>query len=241
MIINPDRIKTALAGEDFQLAYFCEATWDIVYYRKRSPSLFERIAIHQGWRRGQQMGQVVSASVECSIVPGRTALKGMAEVSCITEIASDAGRGSTVLESSTDARTWEDALIAVGPARASSFAGEVGAALLEETKDDRCAVQRYEQIITIDRDLNELRQTLRSRASPEQQSVVDQILKCRIRWIPEGRIYYELAALTVVLCAADVGPTVRWYVGLDPEDGRNALGRQLQILASRFANEPGWD
>jgi hypothetical protein len=240
MMIDPKRIEAGLTPSGFRLAYFDSATLAVVFFRRRNDELFERIAIGQGRQRGQEWGQIVDAGVEATIVPGRTALKGMAEVACIMEVASDS-RGSTSLEAPEDARRWEDALIKAGPPRAKAFADEVGPSLLESTKVQRESVKRYGELIGFDHNPQQLVQELNDRATPRQRSEVDRILKTPIVWIFGGRIYYELAALTIALCAAEVKGNPEWFWGIDPAQSTDRrLMIELQILASRFAHEPGW-
>src|SRR5437016_441907 len=107
MKIKPKRIVAGLTLQGFQLGFSEEGWTEFVFVRKHGPDLFERISVGQGYQRGGRVGDIVSASVECAITPGRTALKGMAEVECLTEIASDPKTGWTALAGEPDAIDWE--------------------------------------------------------------------------------------------------------------------------------------
>jgi hypothetical protein len=242
MKINPKRIVDRLGQHGFQLAYFDEGWSQFVSIRKQAPELFSGISIRQGWERGGKLGDIVSASVRCAISPGRTALKGMAEVKCLFEVASDRETGSTTLVGAEDALQWEAKLIAIAPSRAAAFADQVGEELLSKTSEARTAAKKYlERCQSAGSTTEEMLSRLKSQADENQLREAKRILGQSIIWNENQQVFYEIAALAISLFVGEVEGDEKWLVGREADSGTDrGLLIRTQLMASKLMGEPGW-
>jgi hypothetical protein len=242
MKIDPQQIIDGLSLHGFQFSYRDDRWHEFVVVKKRGSELFERISIHQGRQSGGKIGDVVSAYVECAITPGRTALKGMAEVECLSEIANDPERGCAKLAGSLDARQWETKLIATAPARAAAFADSVGPQLLASTSDPRNAAAKYLARCRAAGSTPEgMLSHLGSQANDGQLRRSQRIASGSIIWNHEHLDFYEIAALAITLFFEEVEGDKYWLVGPDGETTKDpGLRFRMQLIAGQLIGEPGW-
>jgi len=244
MKIDPKRILDRLAPQGFQLAFVDEGWSGFSLVRKHRKDLFEQIRIGQGSQRGGQLGDQVEAGVQCAIVPGQTALKGMAEYVPLIEIASETETGWTKLANEADAVQWESKLFAVAPLRVVELANEVGDELLSRTSEARTAATEYlAKCYAAGSTPLEMLSKLTAQADDSHLSEANRVLSRPIICIPDGRVFYHVAALAISLFAREVEGDKNWLVGREPNTWKwedRGLMVRLQIMASKLACEPGW-
>jgi hypothetical protein len=244
MKINPQRLLNGLGSQGFQFAYSEEEWSSFVLVRAHTNCLFEQIRIGQGSQRGGRVGDQVEAGVQCAIVPGRTALKGMAEYVPLTEIASDVHTGWTKLVTQAEAIAWESKLIEAAPIRATELANQVGDALLSRTGEARGAANQYlARCAAVGSTPQEMLNKLTSQADQFMLHEAKRIVSRPIVCIPDGALFYQVAALAISLFSEEIEGDKNWLVGREPdaasEEDRGLMVR-LQVMASRLACEPGW-
>jgi hypothetical protein len=84
---------------------------------------------------------------------------------------------------------------------------------------------------------------LTDQASQLQLDEASRVMSRSIICIPEGRIFYQVAALAISIRAAQVEGDKNWLAGREPNtwewEDRGLIVR-LQIMASKLVCEPGW-
>jgi hypothetical protein len=242
MKIDLKRIAMHLHSAGFEVGFIEQGASHAVFVRKHADGLFARMSIDQGFQRGGRVGDLVGASVACAITPGRTALKGMAEVLCLTEIASEPETGWTALADKAAGLEWESKFCAVAPTRANEFAARVGPTLLASTKQARDASNQYlERCRLFGPTTQEMLLSMKARMSGRQESECQRIMKRPIICIPNGKEFYDVAVHAIALYAGEVEGDPHWFEGKKPDfdDDRGPMIR-LQFIASKLAMEPGW-
>jgi hypothetical protein len=241
MKISIDRIGKKLKGDGFELAFFNKISYEIDFVRRFSRDLFERIEIHQGYQRGGKKGDVVSASVACSIVPGETFLKGMGETRCLTEIAAEPD-GWTFLSGKADAEKWEDQLARVGPQQAHAMCVEHGPRIASSTLAVRDLGRGcLESCRKLAASPKELLAAINSQAQGWQLEEWKRILRCRVPVFPNEDLFHEIAVLAIVVHSGKLKGDARWFVGKDPDSAEDReLMILIQFMASILAGEPAW-
>jgi hypothetical protein len=200
------------------------------FVRGYPDELFGSISISQGF--GGEAAYSLGASVYCAVVPGWTAVKGLASAECITELGES---GWADISDENDALEWEARLLTCGPRKLDDYVRAVGPDLLRKTADIRAAAREY-GARGKDRSLAELR----SAATAAQLQDATAVLDLWVILIPDGGDYYESAALLIAMYADEVEQRPARIRERDGEFPSDDLMGLLQILASRLSNEPGW-
>jgi hypothetical protein len=204
--------------------------------------LFERISIGHGNRRGERVGTFVGASVECAIVPGWTVLKGLAESVCLIDVAGDPESGWSTISHKEETMAWEASLALHGPRRAMEMSALSGGRPLSQTHDARAAAARYLAKLPRSFDVQHVTGSLRMIATKSQVAEADRVIRSPIICIPDGRRYYETAALLIAIYSDEVEACPGWLNGRDPDSATDrGLMTRLQFMASVLACEPGWE
>lgn len=242
MRISLDRLSETLAASGFMLSYFSEWTHDIVFVKSFSGGLFERIMIRQGYEQGGRPGDFVSASVQCSIVPGRTFLKGMGQHRCVVEVAEGTRRGSTRLRNEAEARAWEARVGSIVPGQAELFRIEHGPAILSSTQAVReLGLKCLEACRGVASSPTQAVALLESRAEAWQLQEYRRIMEAPIPVVPDGRAWYQFAVLAIVLYSGPLKGDARWFVGKKPDSWTDReLMILIQFMVSVASGEPGW-
>ena len=188
-----------------------------------------------------QIIDFVGTSVYCCVVPGRTALKGLA-VADFLRLPSCDHRGSAPILGEGEAASWLGELAAAAPLAATEVRLRHGESLLASTAEIRDAAERYMQRIPLDLDIAQCIVALRSQASDQQRAAAAEWCKQRIVVIPNGVVWYEAAALAVAIYQNEVERQADRFDGKRADDPHDrGLMLRLQVLASHLAHEPGWD
>jgi hypothetical protein len=242
MRISLQRLGRDLAANGFQLSYFDEVTLEVLFVKPFSRELFGRIQIGQGLERGGKAGDIVSAGVQCSIVPGRTFLKGMGEHRCLTEVATDPSRGSSKLTNDVEVQSWEARLGVIGPQQAESLCADRGPTVVSSTQIVRkIGLECLDACRSLAQDPRQLLAALESQAQSWQLDEYRRILGCPIQMLPNGRLYYEIAVLAIVMYSGELKGDSSWFIGINPDSATDRdLMILIQFMASILAGEPGW-
>jgi len=242
MTIPPGRISDRLGSAEFRLSYFSDVSGFCMVAKRAASSLFECVGVTRGTRReGGRLLDVVGADVQCSVVPGRTAVKGLA-VSDYLPLPSCDKTGMAVIAGQADAARWLGELAAAAPAAARASRIANGPALLASTADllARCAA--YLARIPAGRETTDQVSILRDQATEAQRFEADTWCKQKVIIIPDGSIWYEAAALLIAVHQDEVEGQRGLFDAKRADDVRDRrLMLRLQYLASRLANEPGWE
>jgi hypothetical protein len=242
MIIPPEQISHQLAETGFRFSYFSSNSGNTVLARRVGPSLFERVSVSRG-RQRQDRGWIdrVSADVQCTVVPGWTAVKGLGVSEYLRLPSSDATGHSTILEKAAAFR-WVAELATAAPAAAVAARIGSGAAILESTSVLRSNCEAYLSKVPPGTAMSERVDRLRAQATAQQRSESDAWRTQKVVIIPDGAIWYEAACLLIAIHQDDVEGERGRFVGKRADDIQDrGLMLRLQYLASRLANEPGWD
>jgi hypothetical protein len=243
MIIDPGRIEGTLKHAGFRLSYFSNTSGETFLARRAAPSLFEGVSVGrstQSLTDGQNF-DLVGTSVYCSIVPGRTALKGLA-IAEFLPLPSCDRNGSAPIRSEDDGVRWLGELAAAAPVAATESRRRHGEALLASTAEVRETAESYMRQIPKDQNIAQCVATLRSQASNQQRDAAVEWCKQRIVVIPNGVAFYEAAALAIAIYQDEVERQVSRFVGKRADDPHDrGLMLRLQVLASHLAHEPGWE
>ena len=113
-MIDADHLGTLLLPFGFNIAYIESDVTTVVYIRRNELGIFERLVVLRGTKRSKPPVEIISAGVECSIVPGRTALKGL----CIQKhlmVLSEEQQGWSEVRTDDQVRHWQSAFVAIAP------------------------------------------------------------------------------------------------------------------------------
>jgi hypothetical protein len=241
MRVNLDRLSERMGATGYCLSYFDASTLEIVFVKPFSDEIFSRVQVTQGWERSGTAGDIVSAGVECSIVPGRTFLKGMGTRRCLIEVAGDPIRGSTKIANDAEALAWEEMLSKIGPQQADLLCAEHSSVLISSTAAIRriaqwCldACRKYKS------GPKSLLAAMEAQAQEWQFSEYRRILNSPIQVIPDGRIYYQIAVLSIVLYSGEAKGDRRWFESKNPDSADRELMILIQFMSSILAGESGW-
>jgi hypothetical protein len=235
------KITAALKDLRYCLSYE-SAGGRTVYARRIDEWMFERLYVGRGTRRTDtRTVETLDASVECSIVPGRTAVKGL----CINEflpIATGERSGYTLIDSERRFDAWLSEFCNAAPVMANEVRRKHGEKLLADTAPIRQAATSYLSRIPQSVDLGLPTNSLRAQASPDQLAKLEKWMREPIILIPNGSVFYEIACLLILLNEQDVESAPKNFENCVINDRENRdLMLRIQILASRVANEVGWD
>jgi hypothetical protein len=191
--------------------------------------LFESVLMGSAGQRGE----AVFADVAVSVVSS-WATKGLIEIEQVREINSEPDDGWSIIETVTAAKMWEERLANIAPARCERLASNVGAALLERTKNARRAVEAYLSHLPPAAPRQEAVKVLRSYCSEDQRTAVDRLRNWPGVLQVEGEEpSYEIAALLIVFFADAVEGGVPGGLA-DPLQNVELMWR-LQLLRDRLA------
>jgi hypothetical protein len=241
MTISPDLIVRALQHASFRLSYFSESSGLTVVARRVRPDLFERVGVSRATQRqgGRELDRV-SAFVQSSVVPGRTAVKGLA-VSEHLPLPSCDVRGHSTVSNENDASRWLEEVSATAPTAASAARLRYGEALLAATSQLREAGDAYMQRLPAGKSMTAVLEVLRLQATDSQHAEAVAWKQDRICLIPNGGVWYEAACLLIAIYQDQVENPPARFLGRRADDAQDReLMLRLQYLASRIANEAGW-
>lgn len=242
MIISPNRIERHLAHASFRLSYSSATTGDSVFARRVGPTLFERISVERATTQKQgRKVDLLGASAECTIVPGRTAVKGLA-VAEYLRLPSCSRTGHATIMHDEDAARWLAEMSAAGPLAARAACLKHGETLMASTAEVRKTAAAYLQKLPAHCDIEQAIASLRGQATDSQCAQAAAWLSQRIIVIPGAAKLYEAACLLISLFQDDVEGEIGRFIGKEADDVPDRrLMLRLQYLASRIANETGWD
>lgn len=231
-MIKTTPLERDLGKHGFVVAYRDDIAGEIVFVRRRSRNVFDRLSLHLS------VGdKTASVGAEISIVPGRTALKSLCIHRCLVAIASDKARGITPLPNDEAIRSLFERIRDFGPGECERLADEELDNLLQETATARAAAEKYLGLIEVCGEAN-----ITNRVLPDAQREIDRICQQRFVRIPNGERYYRLALQTIAVGCGDVEENDKWLVGRDADTaGDRGLMIRLQLMASRLASERGWE
>ena len=241
MTIEPNRIEQCLAYSGFRLSYYSPTSGETFLARRVEQSLFEYVHVGRAIQEHDDgtVADLMSEFVGCSVVPGRTALKGLAIAEYLPlPTLSDAHIGNE-----EDARRWLEEFAAAAPSKARAARQRHGESLLTSTREIRQVAADYLWRLPNreSSSVSDHLEFLRSKASPRQQAEAQCWCKQRVIVIPGGERIYEAAALLIAIHQDEVEHSPSLFDGKRADDiCDRGLMLRLQLLASHIACEPGW-
>ena len=193
MISRYKSLARSLNSSGFVLGDYDRHPTEIMFVRKGSLELFERIEVYRAHQRDFS-GFFAGAGVDCSVVPGRTALKGLAEWESLTVAGSDTEGGWTPIANKADFDRWTERLVEVAPIQARDFAERVGPQLLVSTQAARKATRGYLERCARFGSLEETTAALEAIAGGSQVKKAQNMIRAPIIYIPNGKMVYYVAA-----------------------------------------------
>ncbi|MDX1962864.1 MAG: hypothetical protein SFX18_06915 [Pirellulales bacterium] len=208
----------------FALSFFEPRCMQFVITRAITNSHFERINFHHNIR-----GDKIAAGLELTIVPGRTALKGLGYYRSFIEAAQDKLTGYSSLDSKADRSAFIDRCEKEYFSAIKQFAGDCLTILLDNSKNARNAAAKYLEYhpnVTYTFNINEQ---------------VNRILNQQVVCIPNGELCYKQAIALIAQYCGVVEGDPNWLTKRTVYSHKRELMVRVQIMASRIANEPGWE
>ncbi|MCA9026489.1 MAG: hypothetical protein KDA86_14880 [Planctomycetaceae bacterium] len=245
-MIDADHLGTLLLPFGFNIAYIESDVTTVVYIRRNELGIFERLVVLRGTKRSKPPVEIISAGVECSIVPGRTALKGL----CIQKhlmVLSEEQQGWSEIRTDDQVRHWQSAFVAIAPEAVREYASEVGPELLDKTAAARIAVSKYLRKLTPlsaesinAENVHGVLEKLFPDATEEHIESMNKVMKYPMIMIEDGKSLYETVVLAIVRFCDEVESQRNW-LDMHPIAGRDReLMVRIQLMASLLAPEVGW-
>jgi hypothetical protein len=110
------------------------------WFKRCGEDLFGGVSFDLGFIEDRP-GYLLSASVSCSVAPGRMAVKPLAVSECITELGDESG--FRAISGDADREAWGRRFLRLANRRVEQFADRRGPRLLQETQAMRDAASAY--------------------------------------------------------------------------------------------------
>jgi hypothetical protein len=233
-------METLMKNHGYVLGYKCVISKETVFVRRSTfdPNIFERLKLHVGKVPGTRKLTAFWANAEASIVPGYSAVKGVCENQFIAGLPFSGARGTSILDDNVKKRLWEAALADRLPVEISILLKKRGRMLLDETSELRRACVLYYEALD-DRTLMHLISEVKMRFGTRGALVIEKLPGFPVVTIPNQVRSYQMALALICLNGAAVEGDNEIGFGNPYED--RELFLRLQVLASRIANEVGWN
>lgn len=232
MIISIKALETQLSLLGFGVSYHEGDTGETVFVRRTGAHSFHRVST-----KSNRSGTALSAGIEISIVPGRTALKSLCIYRPLTCVAADRESCTTPINSENDVCSFIERVVENAPHEVEILAKNELNRLLSNTFAAREASEKY--LAMIDELGND---EINSVMSTNVAAEIDRIKQQRYVMIPDGAHFYDLALKAIAFGCDKIEGDPNWLHGRDADawDDRELMIR-LQFMASRLANENGWN
>jgi len=240
--MNTSRLKNLIEKQGYALGYRCSVSKETLLVRPCSdlPELFERVVINKSKSPVSNRWNAFAASVELSVVPGYSAVKGICETQFVSDLPFSGTRGTSILVEDDMANIWEKALLERLPQEQAKLLKEKGQALFRATDDLRRACRSYYAMFERLGRLEDSLDKIKGQLDHHQIEAVERLPRYPVVTIPNQVISFQIAIGLICLYGKTVESQGEPLRLLDPYEDRRLFLR-LQVLASRIAGEIGWN
>jgi hypothetical protein len=186
--------------------------------------------------RGGRLGDIVSATIGCSVAPA-----GPGE-SRHLRLPTDDSTGWTHLRGVADAKAWEQKFVELAPPAVVKLADETAPALLAATVPVRMVLAEYLRRFPLESSVESALAALQARGTAAQLQEAHRLIRTQLQTNPDGKPSYQLAALAVIMLAGELGSAVQSLLDRKPSAGAgDQLTHLRDMLVSRIAQGPAWE